>query len=156
MIEKLAKKAFLLFIAVIYLLALTENNQTAYASLAIPSLNYPIAPDPDSLICYMQITDGYVLNLERICGNSSLEPRQMLSSRDRQFIEEYEGFVQNLSVDQSNLLQTSATNPVELIRRAADVCNVLRTGNPHPQVPTADQEILVRLAAEYYCQEFDD
>jgi hypothetical protein len=106
----------------------------------------------------MQTREGLVLNLEAICGNSQVESVQVLSSRDRQFIEEYRGFVQNLTTAQPDLLQTIAINPSTLIRRAVDVCNRLRTNTP-PQAPAqaaADQEILMRLAPEYYCRELND
>jgi hypothetical protein len=119
--------------------------------------DYPVVPSSDNPVCYMQLPDGHILNLNSLCVDKV--PQEPLSTKDKQFIEEYKGFLRSYPQAQAALSRLVENNPQTIIQRAAEVCKELRTGvvsASRVAQPKIDADILNTLASEYYCREFND
>lgn len=49
--------------------------------------DYPVETFSDNPVCYMQLSDGRIFNLNSLCLDR--RPKKLLSTKDKQFIEEY-------------------------------------------------------------------
>jgi len=119
--------------------------------------DYPVVPSSDNPVCYMQLLDGRIFNLNSLCVDRI--PKKPLSTKDKQFIEEYKGFMRSYPQAQSALSRLVENNPQSIIQRAAEVCKELKTGvvsDSRVAQPDIDADILNTLASEYYCREFND
>lgn len=124
---------------------------------ALSRFDNPVVPSSDEPVCYMQLFDGRILNLNNLCVDKS--PKEPLSTKDRQFIEEYKGFLRSFPQEQAALSGLVENNPQAIIQRAAAVCQELRTGVVNPSrvsQPDVDSDILNSLATDHYCREFSD
>lgn len=148
------RKNLILAIGIIILAIITEG---IHQEPALSRFDRPVVLSSDEPVCYMQLPDARILNLNHICINqSSKEP---LSAKDRQFIEEYKGFLKSYPQQQATLTRLVENNPQAIIQRAAAVCQELRTGVVNPSgvsQPGVDSDILNTLATEHYCREFSD
>jgi len=119
--------------------------------------DYPVVSSSDNPVCYMQLSDGRIFNLHSLCVDRI--PKKPLSTKDKQFIEEYKGFLRSYPQAQAALSRLVENNPQSVIQRAAEVCNELKTGvvsDSRVAQPDIDADILNTLASEYYCREFND
>ncbi|HEY9709555.1 MAG TPA: hypothetical protein V6D48_15225 [Oculatellaceae cyanobacterium] len=113
----------------------------------------------DNPFCYMNTEEGLTLNLESLCKVERQRPTESLSAKDRQFIEDYKKFLKGYPKAQAALSYFVENNPQMIIRKAAEVCNELKTrrfSNSRRTHPDIDADILNSIAPEYYCREFDD
>ena len=127
-----------------------------HSVLASQQFDYPTVPNIDSSVCYMRTTSGLVLNLDRLCGERTIETIQ---TRDQQFLEEYLGLLASSPTLDPQLRQIAQKNPRRIFQAASDVCNALRTGTESSlwenNIPV-DRDILVNLSTEYYCRDLAD
>ena len=141
------------------LLTLATLEALIYQLPVLSGAEDPIRSNADNPFCYMQTEGGLILNLESICEVKRLRPREPLSSKDRQFIEDYRKLLMGYPKAQTALSSVVEKNPLMIIRKATEVCNQLKTGKFSASgiaQPDADADILNSLAPEYYCREFDD
>lgn len=99
-----------------------------------------------------------ILSLENLCEVNKHLPNS-LSAKDRQFIEDYKKLLRGVPKAQAALSFIVEKNPHMIIRKAAEVCNELKTGKYSASriaKPDVDADIINSLAPEYYCREFDD
>lgn len=129
-------------------------NQSVLAS---QQFNYPIVPNADSSVCYMRTNSGSVLNLDRLCGEKTVET--IIQTRDQQFLEEYLGLLATSPTLDPQLKQVAQNNPRQILQAASSVCNALRTGAERSlgeNKISVDRDILVNLSTEYYCRDLAD
>lgn len=140
---------------VITLLASLVGSLT-HSALAFEQFNYPTVPNADSSACYMRTTSGSVLNLDRLCGEKTVES---ISPRDQQFLEEYLGLLATSPTLNPQLRHVALKNARGILQAASGVCNALKMGTEgtswQNQIPV-DRDILVNLSTEYYCRELAD
>ena len=138
------------------------------ASAAISVLNHPsalsqsrslIALNPEDFVCYMQTSNGRVLDLNRLCGGKK-GTVNALSTTDQSFLDRYRSFLgkraTKLPSVQAAQLQAQQ-NPQAVLQRAQAVCTALRGGQTEPS--TAGQvgdDLFTTLAPEYFCPDLDD
>jgi len=138
------------------------------ASAAIGVLNHPpalsqssslTALNPEDFVCYMQTSDGRVLDLNKLCGGKK-GTVNALSTTDQSFLDRYRSYLGKRSTKlpsvQAAQLQAQQ-NPQAVLQLAQAVCTALRTGQPQPT--TAGQvgdDLFTTLAPEYFCPELDD
>lgn len=137
------------------LMSIVESpNQSVLAS---QQFNYPIVPNADSSVCYMRTNSGSVLNLDRLCGEKTVET--IIQTRDQQFLEEYLGLLATSPTLDPQLKQVAQNNPRQILQAASSVCNALRTGAERSlgeNKISVDRDILVNLSTEYYCRDLAD
>lgn len=121
-----------------------------------------IALNPGDLVCYVQMSDGRVLNLNKWCG-ATQGNATATTTTDQQFLDRFQAFLSKRSsgipalqaVIQATLLQVQK-NPQAVVKRAQAVCTALRTGQPQPQTAEVANDLFETLAPNYYCPELDD
>jgi hypothetical protein len=127
-----------------------------HSALAFEQFNYPAVPNTDSSVCYMETNSGSILNLDRLCGERTVEAIQ---PRDQQFLEEYLGLLASSPTLDPQLRQVAQKDSRRIFQAASDICNALRTGtesNFWKNKISVDRDILVNLSTEYYCRELAD
>jgi hypothetical protein len=150
------RKAFYLATGV---LTLGTLESVSYQMPVLSGGEYSINSNADNLFCYMQTENGQIVSLESICEVKIQRPKESLSAKDKQFIEDYRKLLRGYPKAQADLSSFVEENPQMIIRKATEVCNELKTGKFSPSriaQPDADADILNSLAPEYYCREFDD
>jgi hypothetical protein len=150
------RKAFYLAIGI---LTVATLESVSYQLPALSGSQPSIASNADNLFCYMQTEEGLILNLETLCEVTRQSPLESLPTKDRQFIEDYKKLLRGYPKAQAALSSLVEKNPGMIIRKAAEVCNELKTGkfsDSRIAKPDVDADILNSLAPEYYCREFDD
>ncbi len=142
---------------IVYVAATSFYSRPAFAQ----STRLFIAMDPD-LLCFMQTSDGRVLDLSRFCGMGST-PISTLSNVDQQFLERYQTFLRRrlgASPQVNVALSQAQIDPRKLIDRARGVCTAMRSGtdaisaSSPPDVSDAD--LISTMAVRYYCPELDN
>lgn len=112
----------------------------------------PGAANPKDAICYVELQDGQVIDLSRICGGS--KGRVALSSLDQQFLNAYQSTLKN------RYGRSPSSNPQALVERAKGVCTSVRNGlSPSLTAfsqPGLDATVMGDLALGHYCPELDD
>jgi Protein of unknown function (DUF732) len=123
--------------------------------------NLFIAMDPD-LLCFMQTSDGRVLDLSRFCGGGKT-PVSALSDVDQQFLERYQALLKRrlgASPQVKIALSQSQANPGKLIERARGVCTAMRSGTgaiaASSPPDASDADLISTMAVRYYCPELDN
>ncbi|HEY9654853.1 MAG TPA: hypothetical protein V6C50_05125, partial [Crinalium sp.] len=59
---------------------------------ALSQASFLTALNPDDFLCYMQTSDGRVLNLSKLCGGKE-GTANALSTTDQSFLEDYRSFL---------------------------------------------------------------
>ena len=126
------------------------------AALAQPSSL--IAVNPGDLVCYMQTSDGRLLNLNKLCGSEQLATS--LSPTDQRFLDRYSALLRRRSMGlpaiQTALLQAQQ-NPQAVLQRAQAFCAALRTGQFQPNTSgQVGDDLVTTMAPRYYCPELED
>ncbi|MEP0872502.1 hypothetical protein NDA01_22045 [Trichocoleus desertorum AS-A10] len=127
-----------------------------HSVLASQQFDYSTVPSTDASVCYMRTTSGSTLNLDRLCGERTVETTQ---TRDQQFLEEYLALLASSPTLNPQLRQVAQNNPRQILQAASDVCNALRTGTESTfwkNKTSVDRDILVNLSTEYYCRDLAD
>lgn len=110
-----------------------------------------IATKPSDLICYMQSSNGSVINLSRFCSEDG--NTVAISTTDQRFLELYQRSLEGRSGSRS----VQAQNPQSIVERAQAVCIAARSGPSQPQtLGRAGRNSFETLALEYYCPELDE
>ena len=127
-----------------------------HSALASEQFSYPNVPNADASACYMRTNAGSILNLDRLCGEKTVEKPP---TRDQQFLEEYLGLLASSPTLDPQLKQVAQKDSQQILQAALGVCNALRTGTEgtfwNNKIPV-DRDILVNLSTEYYCRELAD
>lgn len=123
-------------------------------SPALSQSSYAIATRQTDLICYMQNSNGSVINLSRFCARDG--DTAAISTTDRRFLELY----QRSSEGRSRSPSVQAQNPQSLVERAQALCTAARSGQSQPQTRRVrgsfETLTFEALALEYYCPELDE
>jgi hypothetical protein len=122
-----------------------------------------LAIDPRDSLCYLETTDGRVVNLNRICGVGGSRPSSTLSALDRQFLLEYQAVLNRRhgrSAAAKNALSQAQNNPQAVVKRARDTCANIQKGIS-PDLAAIGQggveaPVIKDLALHHYCPDFDD
>ena len=149
------RKAFSRATAVLILATLKEFTHQLPAQSQV---NNPALSNADNLFCYMQTEDRQIVSLENLC-NVKKQKLIELSSKDRQFIEDYKKLLKGYPKAQTALSRIVEQNPQIIIRKAAELCNELKNGKiskSRIEQPELDADILNSVAPEYYCPQFND
>lgn len=137
------------FVPLFWLLAIVVAAIPLRAS-ATPSASG--VADPRDAVCYVEMQDGQVIDLSRICGGN--KGRVALSSLDQQFLKAYQSTLKN------RYGRSPSSNPQALIERAKNVCTSVRNGlSPSLTAfsqPGLDATVMGDLAVGHYCPELDD
>lgn len=125
---------------------------------ALSQSSYSIATKPSDLICYMQNSNGSVINLSRFCagdGNTVAIP-----TTDQRFLELYQRSLEGRSGGSPSVqaaLSQTQQNPRLVVERAQAVCTAIRTRQSQPQTSRqVGRDSFATLALEYYCPELDE
>lgn len=111
-----------------------------------------IATKQPDLICYMQSSNGSVINLSRFCAEDG--DTVAISTTDQRFVELYQRSLERRS---SGSPSVQVQNPQALVERAQAVCTAITNGQSQPQsFRQAGRDSFESLALEYYCPELDD
>jgi hypothetical protein len=114
-------------------------------------------------LCYMQRSDGQVINLTKLCGikkNTVVETA--ISPMDKQFLEQYKFFLKKRlggSPLISSALSQAEASPENVVKRARGICGAMQSRNPANLDAISrniDADIINTMAVEYYCPELDD
>lgn len=127
--------------------------------VALSQASFLTALNPDDFLCYMQTSDGRVLNLSKLCGGKE-GTVNALSTTDQSFLDDYRSFLSKRSTKlpavKAALLQAQQ-NPQAVLQRAQAVCTALRTGQPQPTTTgQVGDDLFATLAPEYFCPELDE
>lgn len=141
------------------LLILFSAIGVLHQRVALSQSNYLVAVDPEDSICYMQTSDGRVLNLSKLCkGRKPVVPT--ISTVDQQFLERFQEFLErraNGSPAVQTLISQAQQNPQSIIQRAQAVCTALRTGEAQPGFgDQVGDDLYQTMAPDYYCPGLDD
>ncbi len=126
--------------------------------VALSQSNYLVAADPGDFICYMQTSNGQIINLSRLCGNSKTFV-STISTVDQQFLQRYQGFLEQRAKGSpmvQALISQAQQNPQSVIQRAQAVCTAIRTGQPRPTSGQVADDLFQTMAPKHYCPELDD
>lgn len=130
--------------------------QAQQSALSQPSGT--IASQPSDLICYMQNSNGSVINLSRFCGGDS--NTLVVSTTDQRFLELYQRSLKKRSSGSRSTpaaLTQAQQNPRSVVERAQAVCRGLRSGQSQPQtLRQVGRDPLETTALEYYCPELGE
>lgn len=130
--------------------------QAQQSALSQPSGS--IAPKPSDLICYMQNSNGSVINLSRFCGGDS--NIVAVSTTDQRFLELYRRSLEKRSSGSRSAqaaLTQAQQNPRSVVERAQAVCTGLRSGQFQRQtLGQVGRDPLATTALEYYCPELGE
>ncbi|HEY9896165.1 MAG TPA: hypothetical protein V6D34_12270 [Candidatus Sericytochromatia bacterium] len=142
-----------------FLLASAAIGVLSYPQAALSQASVLTALNPDDFICYMQTSDGRVLNLTKLCGGKE-ETVGNISTTEQSFLDSYRAFLGKRSTKlpsvQAALLQAQQ-NPQAVVQRAQAVCTALRTGQPQPATAgQVGEDLFTTLAPEYFCPELDE
>ncbi|MCY7277284.1 MAG: hypothetical protein LH702_27030 [Phormidesmis sp. CAN_BIN44] len=117
-----------------------------------------IAPKPSDLICYMQNSNGSVINLSRFCAEDS--NTVAVSTTDQRFLELYQRSLEKRSSGSQSTqaaLTQAQQNPRSVIERAQAVCTALISGQSQPQTfGQVGRDPIETTALEYYCPELGE
>lgn len=153
--SKIFRKALYLTTTVLTLVMLAEINQQLPV---LSQVEHPTVSNSDNLFCYMQTEDSQIVSLENLC-KAKKQPIEPLSSKDRQFIEDYKKLLRGYPKAQATLSRIVEQNPQAIVRKATELCHELKNGeisDSRIDNPDVDADILNSLAPEYYCRQFDD
>ncbi|MCY7321601.1 MAG: hypothetical protein LH660_07320 [Phormidesmis sp. CAN_BIN36] len=92
-----------------------------------------VTKQPD-LICYIQSSNGSVINLSRFCAE---DDAVAISSTDRRFLELYQR-----SLEGRGSRSVPAQNPQALVERAQAVCTAARSGPSQPPTLRRGREFI--------------
>ena len=139
--------------AVSLLFAASAINVLQAQQSALSQPSGAIAPKPSDLICYMQKSNGSVINLSRFCTGDS--NTVAVSTTDQRFLELYQRSLKKRSSGSRSVqaaLTQAQQNPRSVVERAQAVCTGLRSGQSQPQtLRQVGRDPLPTTALEYYC-----
>jgi len=145
------------FLLVLGLLSIVYHQQPALSHSV-----YLVARNLDDSICYMKTEEGQIINLNKLCSNSTSNDT-VLSTLDQQFLENYQRFLSKRSTSlpsvQAALLQLQQA-PQTVIQRAQQVCANIRAGmlqnSALESQESADADLINIMALEFYCPDLDE
>ena len=119
-----------------------------------------VAVNPGDSPCYMQTSDGRMLNLSKLCQGGDRNPG--LSAADRAFLARYQDYLRTrlgrLPQTQTALTQAQQ-NPQALIQRARNACASMQNGGSKlvfASQAQVDAKVVNDLALNYYCPNLQD
>lgn len=119
---------------------------------------YPKAVDSNDLLCYMQTTNGQIVNLNKWCGRKpGNSPASFLSGNDQQFLQGYQSFLgkrAKTSPSLQALLSESQKSPQAIVERAKGVCT--GTGPTQRTSDPGTDYLFQAMALKRYCAGRDD
>ncbi len=123
-------------------------------------------------VCYMQMGNGQIVNLESLCGNTVQKPTEnSLSAREQQFLKDYQQALEKSPEAQAAL---ASADPQAAINTAREVCKALDegkfiefrrsqlqkivgSGNPTTQrTANFEARAIQTIAPKYFCPGFDN
>ncbi|QXE26350.1 hypothetical protein B6N60_05081 [Richelia sinica FACHB-800] len=114
-------------------------------------------------LCYMQRSDGQVINLTKLCGiKKNPVLKSTISSTDQQFLQQYKFFLKKRlggSPLISSALSQAESSPENVVKRARGICGVIQSrdsANLDAISRNIDADLMNTMAVEYYCPELDD
>lgn len=142
---------------IVYVAATSFYSRPAFSQ----STRLFIAMDPD-LLCFMQTSDGRVVDLSRFCGVERTSIVS-LSQVDQQFLERYQALLKRrlgASPQVKVALSQAQSNPGKLIDRARGICAAIRSGTDSTAAAApqnaSDADLISTMAVRYYCPELDN
>lgn len=150
-----------------------KKNAAVITTLTVLLAGVPVVAQ-HTPVCYMQSKDGQIMNLESLCGSSTSKPIDSLSTKDRQFVEDYKRSLMGLKDSPDAQAALSSIAPQSLIGQANEVCNALNagtfiefrraqiakiagSGNPQSQrLANLQARTIQTVAPKSYCPEFDN
>lgn len=120
-----------------------------------------VLADVSDFPCYMQTSDGRVMNLGKLCGqgNQPMVAPTTVSTVDQQFLQRYRSFLEKRAQSSpavQTLIAQALQNPQAVVQQAKAVCTALRSGQPQPASDQVGDDLFQTMAPKYYCPELDD
>lgn len=140
---------------------------TAVPMVQLPSVDlaqaqsWAVLADASDFPCYMQTSDGRVINLGKLCGHGSqsVASPPAISTVDQKFLQRYRSFLEKRAQGSpavQSLISQALQNPQAVVQQAKAVCTALRSGQPQLSSDQVGDDLFQTMAPKYYCPELDD
>lgn len=143
------------------LLTFSAINVVHHQQPALSQSSDVAAIEPGDFICYIEKSDGRIVNLNKLCDKGRSGSYATVSTTDQRFLENYQRLLRKrlrVSPSVQTALSQIQQNPQAAVQRAQAVCTAIRTGEPQNLQPPGqvDADIFDTLAPKYYCPELNN
>lgn len=120
-----------------------------------------VLADVSDFPCYMQTSDGRVMNLGKLCGHGSqpMVAPDTISTVDQKFLQRYRSFLEKRAQGSpavQTLIAQAVQNPQVVVQQAKAVCTALRSGQPQLASDQVADDLFQTMAPKYYCPDLED